>query len=350
MIEPTPTPSADWYSILRATRPINLLLLAWALISLRFFLMLPVLETRLLNFGLDHSDFMLMVLGATLIAAAGNLINDFFDHPSDLINLKNRPHLAENIFWPVYWGLNGVGLSLCAWAAWRAGLLNLTLLPIAAVFMLFRYSEQWKKQGWWGTLTIVILCCLWVTLPWLYEFKAMGILYQYYRSDSNMLHITLLVYLVFCALVTMCRELIKACEDHNGDRHSDTLTVAVQYGPVLTSRLAAGFWLLVWSLNTMVALWQWYHLAYFEALYSTLLWSGATLVMWKFISLWNLARSHPLLGAVPNPEAALPILPPHFSNLQSYKNLSRYLKLYFAAGILSMWVYYMIFLYGALTP
>jgi 4-hydroxybenzoate polyprenyltransferase len=337
-------------------------MLAWALISFRFFLMLPVLETRLLNFGLDHSDFLMMVLGATLIAGAGNLINDFFDRESDHRNGKNRPHIAENIFWPVYWGMNGIGLSLCAWSAWKAGLLNLTLMPIAAVFMLFRYSEQWKKQGWWGPWVIVFLCCLWIALPWLYEFKAMGILFQYYRSDSNSLHSTWLIYLVFCAAVTMSRELIKSCEDYAGDHQTSTHTVAVFHGPQLAWRTAAGLWLFVWLLNTLVACMQWYDSACLEAAYTSIVWLGASRILWKFLSPWKASAKISKQGRVQvqdgNQNAQsiqytekpwdgdYPLEP----NKEPYRSLSREIKIYFAAGILSIWVFYMIFLYGPIVP
>ena len=311
MTDSLPINSSAWWSVWRGSRPVNLLLLAWAMISFRFFLMLPVLETRLLNFGLDHRDFLIMVLGSILIAGAGNLINDYFDQESDRHNDKRRPTVPENIFWPAYWGMNGLGLSLCAWAAWQAGLLNLTLLPIAAVFLLFRYSEHWKKQGWLGPVIIVFLCILWVAMPWLYEFKAIGILFQYYRADSDLLHKTWLIYLVFCALVTLSRELVKACEDHTGDLYTETQTVAILYGARWTSRLVLVLWAMVWGLNTVIVCLQWANQATIEAAYSALAWLWSSAVLWRLVSLSTRTPSK-----------------------QPYQTLSRWIKIYFAIGIL----------------
>jgi len=293
------------------------------MISFRFFLMLPVLETRLLNFGLDHGDFFLMVLGATIIAAAGNLINDYFDRESDRHNHKSRPGLPENVFWTVYWSMNGVGLSLCTWSAWQAGLVNLTLLPLGAVFLLFRYSEQWKKQGWLGPVVIVFLCMVWVAMPWLYEFKAMGILFQYYRTDSNVLHQTWLIYLLFCALVTLSRELLKACEDFDGDLVTETHTVAVLHGPRWIGRIALALWVLVWGLNTFITFYQWSNHAMLEAAYSSVALGWSSFILWKLLTLSNGTPSKHV-----------------------YRNLSLWIKIYFAMGILSIWIFYMIFLYG----
>ena len=328
---------------MRATRPINLVLLAWTLISFRFFLMLPVLETRLLNFGLDHRDFLIMVLGATLLAGAGNLINDYFDRDSDHRNGKRRPVIAENLFWPAYWGLNGVGLSLCAWSAWQAGLLNLTLVPIAAVFLLFRYSEHWKKQGLIGPLVIVFLCFLWVALPWLYEFKAMGILFRYYRGDSDELHRVWLIYLAFCTLITLSRELIKACEDYAGDLYIEAHTVAVIHGIRWTTCITSVVWSFVWGLNTFIVWWQWTNQATMAAAYSTLAWLWSSAILWKLVALCiGSKESH---SAQNDKESDKPS-----ESIQPYRTLSLWIKLYFAIGILSLWAYYMIVLYGTSTP
>jgi 4-hydroxybenzoate polyprenyltransferase len=342
MIDSKPRkPFIDFLLVLRGTRPINLALLAWALISFRYFLMLPVLETRLLNFGLENRDYLLMVLGALLIAGAGNLINDYFDRISDHINHKGRPVLDEPTLWAAYWIMNGTGLGLCAWSAWQAGLLNLTLIPIAAVFLLFRYSEQWKGQGWIGPGIIVLLCCIWVTLPWLYEFKAMGILYQYFRADSDMLHQTWLIYLILCAMVTLTREIIKACEDYPGDQQANVSTVAVLYGSRLSFRIATLIWACVWTLNTVVMGLQWINLAYLEAFYSTLAWLWATWIGWTFI----IFRTDTMDVVSSNEPQNLEGL--NNSDKKKLSALSQRIKVYFAMGILSLWVYYMIFLYGA---
>jgi 4-hydroxybenzoate polyprenyltransferase len=292
-----------------------------ALPSFRYFLMLPVLETRLLNFGLSDTGFALLVLGAGMIAGAGNLINDYFDQLSDRINLKQRQVPSEKVFWSVYTTLNLLGLSLCGWAAWEAGLLNLTLIPLAAVMLLFRYSEHFKGRSWSGPLVIVLLCLLWVALPWLYEFKAMGILYRYYPSDAQYLNQTWLVYLGLVALVTLSRELVKACQDRAGDLAAGLQTVAVVMGLKGCRNMAFGAWLPVPVLNLFVARHQVLTGAIAESLYSSIALLLALVITYR---LYRVQSSN---------DAA---------------RVSLLLKVYLALGIGSLWVYYMLFLY--MTP
>lgn len=282
--------------------------------------MLPVLETRLLNFGLSDTGFALLVLGAGMIAGAGNLINDYFDQLSDRINLKQRQVPSEKVFWSVYTTLNLLGLSLCGWAAWEAGLLNLTLIPLAAVMLLFRYSEHFKGRSWSGPLVIVLLCLLWVALPWLYEFKAMGILYRYYPSDAQYLNQTWLVYLGLVALVTLSRELIKACQDRAGDLAAGLQTVAVVMGLKGCRNIAFGAWLPVPVLNLLVVRHQALTGAIAEALYSSIALLLALVITFR---LYRVQSSN---------DAA---------------RVSLLLKVYLALGIGSLWVYYMLFLYMA---
>ena len=282
--------------------------------------MLPVLETRLLNFGLSDTGFALLVLGAGMIAGAGNLINDYFDQLSDRINLKQRQVPSEKVFWSVYTTLNLLGLSLCGWAAWEAGLLNLTLIPLAAVMLLFRYSEHFKGRSWSGPLVIVLLCLLWVALPWLYEFKAMGILYRYYPTDAQYLNQTWLVYLGLVALVTLSRELIKACQDRAGDLAAGLQTVAVVMGLKGCRNMAFGAWLPVPVLNLFVVRHQVLTGAIAESLYSSIALVLALVITFR---LYRVQSSD---------EAA---------------RVSLLLKTYLALGIGSLWVYYMLFLYMA---
>ena len=282
--------------------------------------MLPVLETRLLNFGLSDMGFALLVLGAGMIAGAGNLINDYFDQLSDRINLKQRQVPSEKVFWSVYTTLNLLGLSLCGWAAWEAGLLNLTLIPLAAVMLLFRYSEHFKGRSWSGPLVIVLLCLLWVALPWLYEFKAMGILYRYYPSDAQYLNQTWLVYLGLVALVTLSRELIKACQDRAGDLAAGLQTVAVVMGLKGCRNMAFGAWVPVPVLNLFVVRHQVLTGAIAESFYSSIALLLALVITYR---LYRVQSSN---------DAA---------------RVSLLLKVYLALGIGSLWVYYMLFLYMA---
>ena len=187
--------------------------------------------------------------------------------------------------------------------------------------LLFRYSEHFKGQSWSGPLVIVLLCLLWVALPWLYEFKAMGILYRYYPSDAQYLNQTWLVYLGLVALVTLSRELIKACQDRAGDLAAGLQTVAVVMGLKGCRNMAFGAWLPVPVLNLFVVRHQVLTGAIAESLYSSIALLLALVITYR---LYRVQSSN---------DAA---------------RVSLLLKVYLALGIGSLWVYYMLFLY--MTP
>ncbi|MFM7911438.1 MAG: hypothetical protein ACKO9W_04585, partial [Bacteroidota bacterium] len=57
--------------------------------------------------------------------------------------------------------------------------------------------------------------------------------------------------------------------------------------------------------------------------YSSVAWGWSSFILWKLLTLSN---------RIPSKHV--------------YRNLSLWIKIYFAMGILSIWIFYMIFLYG----
>lgn len=75
-------------SIIKITRPVNVLItfavvIVGSLISSNTFYL--------------NQFVILSAISASLIAASGNIINDYFDYEIDLINRPNRPLPAEQI-------------------------------------------------------------------------------------------------------------------------------------------------------------------------------------------------------------------------------------------------------------
>jgi hypothetical protein len=79
----------------------------------------------------------------------------------------------------------------------------------------------------------------------------------------------------------------------------------------------------VWGLNTFITFYQWSNHAILEAAYSSVAWGWSSFILWKLLTLSNGTPSKHV-----------------------YRNLSLWIKIYFAMGILSIWIFYMIFLYG----
>jgi len=78
-------------------RPINLLIIGLTMYSVRFFYFtLGGMEANIFSGG-EKVDFALLVFSTLLIAAAGNIINDYFDVRADRINKPHKLIITKHI-------------------------------------------------------------------------------------------------------------------------------------------------------------------------------------------------------------------------------------------------------------
>ncbi|MCK4746451.1 MAG: UbiA family prenyltransferase, partial [Bacteroidales bacterium] len=77
-------------SILRLIRFPNLLIIATTQYAMRYLVMVPLLPSDSFTLQFGELQFALLVLSTIFIAAAGYIINDYFDTKADLINKPAR--------------------------------------------------------------------------------------------------------------------------------------------------------------------------------------------------------------------------------------------------------------------
>ena len=75
-------------------RPINLLIMVLTMYAMRFLVQAPILIDDL---ELEEWKFGLSVLVVVLLAAAGNIINDYFDVRVDRINKPQRVVIGKGV-------------------------------------------------------------------------------------------------------------------------------------------------------------------------------------------------------------------------------------------------------------
>jgi 4-hydroxybenzoate polyprenyltransferase len=73
-------------SVLRLVRFPNLLIIAFTQYAMRYLIMEPLLPSSTFELQFGNFQFALLVFSTMLIAAAGYIINDYFDTQADLIN------------------------------------------------------------------------------------------------------------------------------------------------------------------------------------------------------------------------------------------------------------------------
>lgn len=235
--------------MLKLTRFWNLLIIAAAQVFTAGFLMGPE--------RLYDRHLYALALSTVMIAAAGYIINDYYDVKIDYINKPMRVVVGKGVTRRVALFLHGLfsaaGILLGAWLSLRMAALN-----IFCVFLLWWYSNNLKRWPFVGNFAVALLTGLSV---W-----AVAVLY---RSAS----LGVAAYGVLAFFITLIREIIKDMEDVRGDNTFGCQTLPVVWGMRGTKRF---IYFLVAIFGVVVALLDYFliHLpiAYFVvALYLPLL-------------------------------------------------------------------------------
>src|SRR3954468_24501005 len=121
--------------------------------NLAFIVLTQVLFYRFIYLPLfprnDHSSFILLVAASVLIAAAGYIINDYFDLNIDQVNKPDKNvfvrtlHRRWAILWHFFLSLGGI---IATALAVGLGKWYLVLANIGCIALLWFYSTSFKRQ------------------------------------------------------------------------------------------------------------------------------------------------------------------------------------------------------------
>jgi 4-hydroxybenzoate polyprenyltransferase len=211
-----------------------------------------VLDTILLPIGIrpaiDGWNFVLLSVASVLIAAAGYIINDYFDINIDQIN-KPTANVVDKIVsrrWAMAWHfvLSGFGIILSAWLAWRTGLWYILIGNFICVLLLFGYSVSLKRKLLSGNIlislltawVILIICFSQINMP----FRALAGVSE---ASNKIIRIGIL-YAAFAFISSLIREAIKDIEDLQGDEKYGCRTMPIVWG-VNAAKVYIAVWLVV---------------------------------------------------------------------------------------------------------
>lgn len=219
-------------AILKIIRLPNLILIALTQYFVRYFLMVEfyieenILIKRNIDYTLADFDFFLLVLSTILVAAAGYIINDYFDTKIDRINKPDRIVIDKGLRRDkaiyLHWILSGVAVVIGFYLAYKAGHLKLGFIHLLSVGLLWFYSTMFKKEFFIGNLIVAALTGMVPLLVGLYEPK----IYETSHSSFNFI----LGYSFFAFIITISREVIKDMEDIKGDAALNCRTVPIVMG------------------------------------------------------------------------------------------------------------------------
>lgn len=218
-----PIPFTTFISgFLRLIRVQNLLIVVLTQLMARLFLVGP--RDTSVQLLLADRAFWLLSLSTVCIAAAGYIINDYFDVKIDLINKPDRVIIGRYLKRRVAMGIHQIlsvigcliGLYLSKWIFLMDGL---------AVLLLWFYSAQYKRQPLVGNVVISLLTAM-----------SLLVLAVYYRQNVDML----LIYALFSFGITLIREIIKDMQDIRGDARFGCRTLPIVWGLRRTKYLLYG--------------------------------------------------------------------------------------------------------------
>ncbi|QJW92393.1 geranylgeranylglycerol-phosphate geranylgeranyltransferase [Spirosoma taeanense] len=203
--------SAFVIGFLRLIRVQNLLIVVLTQFLARIFLVGPKAEWPLI---LVDPTIWLLSLSTVCIAAAGYIINDYFDIKIDLINKPQRVVIGRYLKRRVAMGTHQllnvigclIGLYLSKWVF---------VADVVSVSLLWFYSAQFKRQPVIGNVVISLLTAL-----------SLIVLAVYYRQNADML----LIYALFSFGISLVREIIKDMQDVRGDARFGCRTLPIVWG------------------------------------------------------------------------------------------------------------------------
>ncbi len=173
-------------------------------------------------------------LSGGFIAAAANVINDYYDVEIDKINKPYRP-IAAGIITPqqgfVYSMILFVpGIVLGYLINWPAFFVSLF-----SSILLFVYSYRLKRTVLWGNLSVSLITAL---------------AFIYGGLAVNRLGLALIP-AIFSFFYHLGREIIKDVEDVEGDRADKIKTLPIQYGARPALIIATGIYIFLILLTTI---------------------------------------------------------------------------------------------------
>jgi 4-hydroxybenzoate polyprenyltransferase len=253
-------------AFLRLVRFPNLIYIALTQFLLQYCVVAPVLMSSGEKPSLLGVSFWLLSLSTVLVAAAGYIINDYFDINIDIVNKPEKMVLDKiiNRRWAMAWHtiFNMAGVSIGFIVAWQIGQIYLGFTQVVCSLLLWFYSTSFKRQVLIGNVVISLLTALSVVIVGFYEKQ----IYESFAAIISPVGRKLIqiigIYALFAFLISMVREIVKDLEDMIGDSKDGCRTLPIVFGVAPAMRicyaLLIGLQALLLITEIRIALFGWW--------------------------------------------------------------------------------------------
>ena len=218
----------------------NLFFILLTQVLFYFCIYYPLYETH------NSKRLILLMLASVFIAAAGYIINDYFDLNIDQINKPDKNvidriiHRRWAIIWHLVLSVSGIVLTTLAVGP---GHWYLILTNTACVLLLWFYSTSFKRRLLIGNWVISLLTA-WTILVFFFAFSSPGDAFKTSDPLSAKFFRLSFLYGGFAFIISLIREAIKDMEDMKGDARYGCKTLPIVAG-IRTTKIYTAVWISV---------------------------------------------------------------------------------------------------------
>jgi len=260
-------------AFLKLIRWPNLVFIALTQI-LFFYSVIPFVYKGLQVTFLPQNIFYLLVAASVCIAAAGYIINDYFDLNIDLINKPAKLIIEKYISrrWAIllHLGLSLIGFIISCYVGYKLRNIYIPFFNLLSIAGLWFYSTTFKKQLLIGNIVISLLTAWVILVIAVAVYRLHGSVNERSFIITRLIKVSIL-YAGFAFIISLIREVVKDMEDIQGDVKYGCRTMPIVWG-IPVSKVFAGVWLVVLTGGVLILQFYVFQLGWWlSAIYSILL-------------------------------------------------------------------------------
>lgn len=228
--------------LLLLIRPLNLIIIALTMYGLGWYF--DPMEGCSCTYIVTDWPFFWLVFSTVLIAAGGNIINDYFDVRADRVNKPKRliitKFIKKRTAILLHWTLNLIAFSIAIYLSWIMDSFWYLFIHLFSINVLWFYSMYFKRQFLTGNMLIAALTALVPVLVGIFFYQHnLGNTEWYnmklfpFSLENSSPRIILYISIglaIFAFLLNLAREIVKDMEDVEGDQKLNAKTLPISWG------------------------------------------------------------------------------------------------------------------------
>lgn len=225
---------------LRLIRPVNLLIIVLTMIGVRQYMF---------QFGeisnASQLNFWLLVFSTVVIAAGGNIINDYFDVRADRVNRPQSVIIGKYIKrrWAIvlHWSFNILAFCIALYLGWYYQSFLFLVIHFSSITLLWWYSVSLKKKPVISNLVISLLTVMVIYLTQQFvlmdSFAEYNIMSHFNDAVFGVPSVCIVwIFMGMAFIQNFAREIIKDAEDIKGDVVIGARTIPMLLGGSATTK------------------------------------------------------------------------------------------------------------------